>query len=544
MANVYCKIGDRVVGPIPAAELKRMAHLGLLAPDDLVCRAGRDKWIPACRIRGLQFKDPNTSNLDREVRTKTISNESGKGNVAAGTVSEPPSMSTDTELDGFDHPRRTTKNSPWVRLAEIPREIGRIVAVGYAQLVRMAQYATARWRLRTLRENLRQAKADLGGKMLQEQTGNAELRQQIIELDERIESLRSVGSSTKQLELERRGFQIRLAMSLADSDDRTKLEPEYSVVLDTERRLREHQRQLAEAKAHLLPRDRVTQLRLVAACVSMLLLVVAGSLFVGRTSPAVIQGVDDPKLASALGLVVGGAEVIGSDGGVKDIPISLGTCFAVSPNGYLLTNKHVVESVLRLRRSKHLRAQFGNASEVHPRVWVLFGQHQKFVASITHVSDEFDLSILKIDASDLPVFRLSNDDQIPRATVVYACGFPGAASTPISLEEFGEEIYRQVGDARIEKRFKLRDFEYSVTSGVVSRTIVEQTGRSWLQHNADINPGNSGGPLITENGTVIGINTLAPKGATGTFFALMVAQLKHELENEIAGLCWESVRER
>jgi serine protease Do len=77
------------------------------------------------------------------------------------------------------------------------------------------------------------------------------------------------------------------------------------------------------------------------------------------------------------------------------------------------------------------------------------------------------------------------------------------------------------------------------TDGAVSRVITEEKGRRWVQHTAAVNPGNSGGPLVAEDGTVLGINTLRAVGAEGIFFALTPPQMRREIEEHVPGTVWK-----
>jgi len=127
---------------------------------------------------------------------------------------------------------------------------------------------------------------------------------------------------------------------------------------------------------------------------------------------------------------------------------------------------------------------------------------------------------------------------------IFACGFPSAASAPLSREEEQKQLlklFNAEGKAsrKIEKSFKSRDFEFVLTNGAIGRVIAEENGRIWIQHNADINPGNSGGPLIDEDGIVLGINTLRATKASGIFFSLSAFQLKEELQENVPNIVWE-----
>ncbi|HEY8505056.1 MAG TPA: S1C family serine protease, partial [Gemmataceae bacterium] len=119
-----------------------------------------------------------------------------------------------------------------------------------------------------------------------------------------------------------------------------------------------------------------------------------------------------------------------------------------------------------------------------------------------------------------------------------ACGFPGAAREPISEEEKLKELLAATAP-KVESQFKDRDFDFVITSGVVSRVTTEEKDRRWVQHDASINPGNSGGPLVDESGRVVGINTLAIRDAQGIFYALALPQLRGEIEARVPGASWE-----
>lgn len=148
---------------------------------------------------------------------------------------------------------------------------------------------------------------------------------------------------------------------------------------------------------------------------------------------------------------------------------SLGSGVIVSPQGYVLTNNHVIsgaeEIQVALRDDRHAAA--------------------KLVGS----DPETDLAVLKIDLEDLPVITFGQSDKIRTGDVVLAIGNP-----------FG------VGQ--------------TVTSGIVSATGRTQLGIStyenFIQTDAAINPGNSGGALVNVYGQLIGINTAIFSGSGGS----------------------------
>jgi hypothetical protein len=259
-----------------------------------------------------------------------------------------------------------------------------------------------------------------------------------------------------------------------------------------------------------------------------------------------ITGLDrDEELAAAVGLVVCGFHITQPTGRHTDLPISTGTCFAVSADGYLFTNKHVIEEISNWRQANLLLEKLRKEEllEVRPTVWVFFKKTSdtpdKYVADIIHVSDHHDFGILKIDRSG-PFFALSKAEQFRRGLKVVACGFPGNAKVPHSEEETMETIRRQKTEANVENQFKNRDFEFTMTSGTINRVVNEQEGRQWIEHSALLNPGNSGGPLVAEDGKVVGINTLLAKGEGGAIFsALGLHQLQGEINPRVSGVLWK-----
>ena len=144
--------------------------------------------------------------------------------------------------------------------------------------------------------------------------------------------------------------------------------------------------------------------------------------------------------------------------------IGLGTGMIVSENGYILTNEHVSG------------AKYSNC-------YVTTASGKNYQGNVVWSDSNIDLSIVKINARNLPYVTLGNSDQVKVGQSVYAIG------NPIGFE-----------------------FQRTVTSGIISavnRTIVieEEEKSSYMegliQTDATINPGNSGGPLINSDGEVI-----------------------------------------
>ncbi|MGR8981359.1 MAG: DegQ family serine endoprotease [Gammaproteobacteria bacterium] len=153
---------------------------------------------------------------------------------------------------------------------------------------------------------------------------------------------------------------------------------------------------------------------------------------------------------------------------------SLGSGFIISPDGYILTNHHVVK----------------DADEIV----VKLSNRREFVAKLIGSDARTDVALLKVIASDLPAVAIGSADQLEVGEPVFAIGSP-----------FG--------------------FEQSVTDGIISakgRSLPGGNYVPFLQTNVAINPGNSGGPLFNKDGEVVGINSQI-YSRTGGFMGLSFA---------------------
>ena len=139
----------------------------------------------------------------------------------------------------------------------------------------------------------------------------------------------------------------------------------------------------------------------------------------------------------------------------------IGSGFIISPDGYVLTNAHVV----------------ADASEVT----VKLTDRREFAAKVIGVDKRSDVALIKIPASNLPSVHFGDSSRLRPGQWAIAIGSP-----------FG--------------------FENSVTAGVISATgrpLPDDNGQSYvpyIQTDAAVNPGNSGGPLFNIDGQVVGIN--------------------------------------
>ena len=136
-----------------------------------------------------------------------------------------------------------------------------------------------------------------------------------------------------------------------------------------------------------------------------------------------------------------------------------GSGFIVSPDGYILTNTHVVE----------------NAEEVTVRLT----DRREFPAKVIGADERTDVAVIKISASNLPIVKLGDPTHLKPGQWVLAIGSP-----------FG--------------------FENTATAGIISATARAVPGENYvpfIQTDVPVNPGNSGGPLFNMAGEVIGINS-------------------------------------
>ena len=160
-----------------------------------------------------------------------------------------------------------------------------------------------------------------------------------------------------------------------------------------------------------------------------------------------------------------------------------GSGFFVAPDGYLITNAHVVANATRIRV---LAATPGAPPAESPR---------EYIASVTGIDAENDLALLKVDVQGVPFFDLTRDATARQGQLVLAYGSPMGLAQSASLG----------------------------LVSAVERQLNPDDPRAYIQTDASMNPGNSGGPLVDLEGKLLGINTMILSqsgGSEGLGFAV------------------------
>ncbi|HXK05325.1 MAG TPA: trypsin-like peptidase domain-containing protein [Verrucomicrobiae bacterium] len=160
-----------------------------------------------------------------------------------------------------------------------------------------------------------------------------------------------------------------------------------------------------------------------------------------------------------------------------------GSGVILDPEGYIITNNHVVDNALKIDISVAAPNQPDG------------DDHQHYVGKIVGVDRDSDLALIKIDAKNLPTLPFCDSGQLKQGQLVIAVG------SPLGLEN-------------------------TLTVGYVSapvRHLRADQPMFYVQTDAAINPGNSGGPLLDTSGQIVGINTLIltqSGGSEGIGFAI------------------------
>lgn len=177
-------------------------------------------------------------------------------------------------------------------------------------------------------------------------------------------------------------------------------------------------------------------------------------------------------------------------------PIALGSGFVVHPEGYVVTNDHVIEGSNELTVILFRQATDGLRKDEYKKVRVVA------------TAELLDLALLKLETDDDERFAtvpLGDSHAVTQGEPVFAVG------NPLGLER-------------------------TLSEGIVALRSRLLSGQSYVQTTAALSPGNSGGPLFNRRGEVLGVNSLkiVAQGAEGLSFSIPVNRVKAFLDDQEA----------
>ncbi|MFH1188970.1 MAG: trypsin-like peptidase domain-containing protein [bacterium] len=179
--------------------------------------------------------------------------------------------------------------------------------------------------------------------------------------------------------------------------------------------------------------------------------------------------------------------------GTTEKKVGAGTGFIVNKNGYIMTNRHVVD-------------------DTNARYTALLIDGTQKPAEVVYIDNDIDIAILKITGNDYPAIKLGDSDTLKLGQSVFAVGN--------ALGEYSNSVSVGIISGLN------RDLE-AATSGYTSEKL-----QGVIQTDAAINLGNSGGPLVNLKGEVIGIN-VAMASAENIGFAIPINSIKSIISTHI-----------
>lgn len=162
-----------------------------------------------------------------------------------------------------------------------------------------------------------------------------------------------------------------------------------------------------------------------------------------------------------------------------------GSGVIISPDGYIITNNHVIEDAQNIK--------------------VILNDKREFEAKLVGTDPSTDIALLKVDAKDLPILTYGDSNNLKLGEWVLAVGNPFNLTSTVTAG-----IVSSLG-----RNLRINEDQYSI--------------ESFIQTDAAVNPGNSGGALVNQQGNLVGINT-AIASRTGSYagysFAVPVTIVK------------------
>ncbi len=194
----------------------------------------------------------------------------------------------------------------------------------------------------------------------------------------------------------------------------------------------------------------------------------------------------------------------------QGVQMASGSGVIISPDGYIVTNNHVVDKAEKIE--------------------VVTNDHQDFKAKVIGTDPSTDLALIKIEGHDLPIVKLGNSDNVRVGEWVLAVGNPFKLTSTVTAGIVSAKG-RNIGIIGSEDNQDQNPFGRTQYQ---EQPKLNKAIESFIQTDAAINPGNSGGALVNTNGELIGINS-AIASHTGSYegygFAIPINLAKKVLDD-------------
>jgi len=254
-----------------------------------------------------------------------------------------------------------------------------------------------------------------------------------------------------------------------------------------------------------------------------------------------------------VGLIVTALEWTLKDGTKMMVPGGSGSCFIVSGDGLLLTNRHVTTLGGTLSDMLLQSGTLGIGKDAIDytvtgfKYLVRFGDGEWLEATLKYESEEFDVAVLQVDREFQRPLRIAGIPAVGEVVVVW--GFPGIASD-IAMALNSDNSSESNLKWRYKSKYQENNFMeyfYPLTSSSINRNEGHVSTKPYrstemgtegmvIQIDAPVNPGNSGGPLVNSQGRVIGIVTLESTKSESNNLAFAIESMKDELIKNVPEL--------